>query len=183
MRILCEGARTEPNYFEALKYELGLAGVKVKGPFPLKELPEEVRRSWNDDFDEVWCVVDVDERNEDLRRLGTELSRLPARKSKSVHKVVSAPCFEYWLLLHFEFTAQSFHGMEGGRSACEQVIQRLRGHLPGYKKNDPAVYGRCGGRLAEALRNVERLDPRQCSPATEVGKLVLRLQGLRIDSG
>lgn len=181
MRILCEGEKTEPNYFEALRRELRLAGVKVKGPFPLKELPGEVRRSWSDDFDEVWCVVDVDERDQEVRRLHAELKRLRARKGKSVRKAASAPCFEYWLLLHFEFTTQPFFGMDGGRSACEQVIQRLQGHLPDYKKNDPAVYGRCSERLEDALRNAEKLGPGQRNPATEVGKLVLRLRGLRID--
>ena len=63
--VLCEGARTEPNYFGALRQELGLSGVKVDGPATLKEMPEKVRKSWKDDFDEVWCVFDVDERDEE----------------------------------------------------------------------------------------------------------------------
>ncbi len=176
--ILCEGARTEPNYFAALSQELGLAGVKVKGPATLKEMPEKVRVGWTDDFDEVWCVVDVDERGSEVRRLREELGRLRPRKNRTVHEAVSAPCFEYWLLLHFAFTTQAFYGMEGGRSACEQVIHRLQDHLPGYKKNDAAVYDRCRKRQTVALRNARRLDPKQTSPTTEIGKLVERLLGL-----
>ena len=177
--VLCEGARTEPNYFGALRQELGLSGVKVDGPATLKEMPEKVRKSWKDDFDEVWCVFDVDERDEEVRRLRTELNRLRRKTKKGVHAAVSAPCFEYWLLLHFAFTTKTFYGMEGGRSACQQVIQRLQVHLPGYKKNDAAVYDRCRAQLAKALQRARRLDPEQPNPTTEVGKLVERLQGLR----
>lgn len=175
--VLCEGARTEPNYFGALRHELGLSGVKVDGPATLKEMPEKIRKSWKDDFDEVWCVFDVDERDEEVRRLRTELERLRRRTTKGVHEAASAPCFEYWLLLHFASTTQTFYGMEGGRSACQQVIQRL--HLPGYKKNDAAVYHRCRAQLANALQRARRLDPELLNPTTEVGKLVERLQGLR----
>ena len=176
--ILCEGARTEPNYFAALSQELGLTGVRVKGPASLKEMPERVRESWRDDFDEVWCVADVDERGREIRRLREELRRLQTRKNRTVHEAVSAPCFEYWLLLHFAFTTQAFYGMEGGRSACEQVIQRLRDHLPGYKKNDAAVYDRCREWQAKALQNARKLSSNQVNPTTGIGTLVERLQGL-----
>lgn len=91
--------------------------------------------------------------------------------------MVSTPCFEYWLLLHFEFTAQQFQGMDGGRSACGQVIRRLQGHLSGYKKNDASVYRQCRAKLDDALRNVRRLGGTR-TPSTEVGALVERLRRL-----
>ncbi|MCY3971143.1 MAG: RloB family protein [Acidobacteria bacterium] len=176
--ILCEGARTEPNYFRALAQDLGLPNVDVDGPALLKDLPDRTCAAWADDFEEVWCVVDEDERPEEIRRLRERLARLQPGEDATSRSTVSTPCFEFWLLLHFEFTTQPFYGMAGGRSACQQVILRLRGHVPDYKKNDASVYGQFKDKLQDAQRNAERLDPDASSPQTEIGELVARLQRL-----
>ena len=42
---------------------------------------------------------------------------------------VSDPCFEFWLLLHFEFTTAPFDGYS-------EVRDRLKSHWPEYKKGD-----------------------------------------------
>lgn len=176
--ILCEGACTEPYYFAALRQDLGLPNVRVAGPAPLKDIPSQTRAAWNDDYEEVWCVVDEDERTDELRRLRERLEALGRRRSATSRTAVSAPCFEYWLLLHFEFTTQPFYGMDGGRSACEQVILRLRRHMPAYEKNDDSVYTKCKDGLNDALRNAKRTDTGGRGPRTEVDELVARLQHL-----
>ena len=178
MLILSEGARTEPNYFDALKRDLDLASVHVgRREVLMTDVPKATRDAWSRGFDEVWYVVDEDERRGEIGRLLEGLSRLRQPRGRSVRAVVSTPCFEYWILLHFEYTDRQFHGMEGGQSACGQVIQRLRGHLPGYKKNDASVYRQCRPKLDDAIRNVRRLG-RTRTPSTEVGSLVERLQRL-----
>ncbi len=127
------------------------------------------------EYDEVWCVVDHDERDQAIYRLRTDLARIRPRRALAC---VSTPCFEYWLLLHFEFTAQPFRSIEGGDSACTRVVRRLRKHIGNYRKNQPSVYLQCRERLDDALKNCKRGDPTVQNPATDVAELVERLRQL-----
>lgn len=61
--IVCEGAKTEPNYFRRLRQDQRLnAEVKVLGEgVDPSQLIEIARAEWqNADFDQVWCVFDRD---------------------------------------------------------------------------------------------------------------------------
>ena len=91
--------------------------------------------------------------------------------------ILSDPCFEYWLLLHFELTDRPFDGAGTGRSACEEVTARLRSHLPEYRKNDLRIFKQCRERLDAAVRNARRVEenPSSQSPRTDVWKLIVRL--------
>ena len=73
-------------------------------------------------YDAVWCVVDVD----DHATLHSALS--PARR-ENVNLVVSNPCFEVWLLFHFQEFAVS--------TARSELQRKLRLHIKGYDKNIP----------------------------------------------
>ncbi len=48
-----------------------------------------------EDYDQVWCVLDVDT-HETLEEALREAGRL------GIHMAVTNPCFELWLLWHFE---------------------------------------------------------------------------------
>lgn len=119
------GLRTEPAYLTGLIRHSGRLGVAVtvksKGLDPRQLVHHAaafVRRS-RELFDEVWCVVDVDEFD-----VGVAVTE--ARRA-GVHLVVSNPCFELWLLLHHA----------GCRSHCagyEDVVVRLKKHVPAYDK-------------------------------------------------
>lgn len=156
----------------------GLALHPSPGGGRANDLTSAARDALRNDFDEVWCVVDHDDRDEAIRGLRNRLGDLSTGPHERVFACVSAPCFEYWLLLHFEFTNQRFVGMPGGAAACEQVIRLLRKHLQNYAKNDARVYERCSPRLDEALVNSKRIPADQANPNTDVGKLVERLRRL-----
>lgn len=98
--IVCEGAVTEVEYFQGLKQSLRKSGVAVRGvevkghgSDPLNVLDEARRMASEEDFDEVWVVVDTDTHE----RLPQALRE--ARRAR-VPVVVSNPCFEIWLLWH-----------------------------------------------------------------------------------
>lgn len=105
--IVAEGIKTEPQYFEGLASHLNAQAVQVisvkpvgVGRDPLRVVQEaESRRRKEirdgDPYDAVWCVVDVD-----THATLPQACRL-ASKSK-LDLAVSSPCFEVWLLWHFE---------------------------------------------------------------------------------
>ena len=94
-----------------------------------------------------------------------------------VRLVLSMPCFEYWLLLHFEYTTRAFLGTPG-RSACSRVISELKRHLPDYEKNDPRLFVRLREQMPEAVARAKQ-GRKEGASFTDVGESVERL--LRLD--
>ena len=105
IRIYSEGSVTEPEYLRHWgkgigKVELDWAEVGMtpmslvrRARDDLKRSSRSARRYGTPDFDEIWCIFDVDA-HPDLQRAIEE-----ARQS-DVNVVVSNPCFELWLVLH-----------------------------------------------------------------------------------
>lgn len=192
--ILCEGARTEPGYFLALVRDLDLPSVSVRSPKRGQRGTAGItttvqrERDRDSDLDEIWCVLDHDERAEEIQGFRNWLKQNTRGKrgkkgAAKVRAVISTPCFEYWLLLHFRYTSMPFHGTPGGPSACEQVIRELEAHLEGYRKADAGTYDRCRNHISTAARNakrVRRLEEASGAPSTDVWKLVRRLRWLRM---
>ena len=129
------------------------------------------------DLDEIWCVLDHDERDAEIEEFCSWLDRQSDGEAGTVtvRAAISIPCFEYWLLLHFRYTNRPFQGTLGGPSACEQVIRELEDHLVGYRKADASTYERCRALLPNAIRNAKRAG-RSKSSSTNVWKLVERLR-------
>ena len=187
--ILCEGARTEPGYFLTLVRDLDLPSVSVRSPkrgqWGTTGITATVQRERerDSDLDEIWCVLDHDERATEIQgfRVWLEQNSHRKRGAAKIRAAISTPCFEYWLLLHFRYTNWPFQGTPGGPSACEQVIRELEKHLEGYRKADARTYDRCRERISTAIRNakrVRRLAEASGASSTDVWKLVSRLQRL-----
>ena len=182
--ILCEGARTEPGYFNALKTDRGLTSVVVcasrAGQAGPRGLWERVQAELRKDpgWDEIHCVLDHDGRAAAVDDLERRLADLGKRhRSSRIAMVLSDPCFEYWLLLHFQFTDRPFAAAGKGSTACDEVIERLRHHLPDYRKDDPRLFEQCRDRVDDAVRNAQRSESSRSpdAPRTDVGRLVARL--------
>lgn len=134
--IVCEG-KTEVCYFEELSRRVKFPGtvlVSVESDHPqpdqvvkyAKKIKANAAKpsSSTTPFDEVWCVIDGDNR-EKLREARSE-----AQKS-GIRLAITNPCFEYWILLHFEDCGKAF-------SNCDKAGEYLkkRGHAPEYAKNN-----------------------------------------------
>lgn len=188
--ILCEGTRTEPNYFEGLKRSKSLTSVVVRalrsGQVGPDGLLKRVREELKEDpgWDEVYCVLDHDGRDVKINVFEKKLATLDRQtNSCDIKMVLSRPCFEFWLLLHFEITDRPFsagaHGTE-----CEDVIRRLERHLQGYKKNDSQVFKRCREHVDTAIENLRKLQHAESfaaepsAPHTNIGLLIERLLDL-----
>jgi hypothetical protein len=124
--VVCGVEKTESDYLEAIREECGIPALRVvpqrkgKGKDPEKVVRQAVQRNQEaaDPYDEVWCVLDVDEFVLDgAERMAT---------GAGVRLAVSNPCFELWLLLHHEDCRATLDSVEARR--------RLRRHVPAYDK-------------------------------------------------
>lgn len=110
--VFCEGERTEPEYLDALKRQPSVRDVAAVDlrvetghggsvPRTLVAMAAEARSKAIDEeaeIDEFWCVFDVE-----WPRNHPGLSEAVQRARVSGIKLaVSNPCFELWLILHFQ---------------------------------------------------------------------------------
>lgn len=186
--IVCEGEKTEPNYFRAMIDDLQLntanivvakntAGSSPKSivEFALNEYRKEK------EYDRVYCIFDKD-RHTTYKSALDRIRRARLCKGHSIIATTSVPCFEFWLLLHFVYTTKQFDF--GFGSICATVISDLQDHLPNYEKGDHDIYQATKGRLEIAIANSKRV-VHYCTtngkemPSTKIHELVEYLKNLK----
>lgn len=155
--IVCEGAVTEREYFEAFRrwcknprVEIdfdGPAGVPLTLVGRAKQRKDEANREASragDDFlryDEVWCAFDVDEHPH-------VASARASAVAAGLRLAMSNPCFELWLLLHFADSPGMQHRHE--------MQRRLSALTPGVPNKHVDFEGLAAG-YDDAYRRAERL--------------------------
>lgn len=188
--IVCEGEKTEPNYFneQVNHYKLNSANVAVDGscgssPKSVFERAKElaqIEESRGDAYDRVYCVFDKDSHSS----YAQTLVDIDSHKSCSKFlAVTSVPCFEYWLLLHFQYSTKPYHS-SGKSSIADQVIKDLKVFITNYSKGDNAIFTQLLGQLEFAKQNAIRANKTANSnhtdnPTTLVHELVEYLQDLK----
>ena len=104
MHILTEGSQTEVIYFKALARHLGCKNITVqpgKSADPLRLLNEAIQLQQTAD-PEVWVVLDAEVPGKDRTRDRRLKKALEGAKRYGVPMALSEPCFEAWLLAHFD---------------------------------------------------------------------------------
>ena len=94
----------------------------------------------------------------------------------SVQAIVSVPCFELWLLLHFEDILAPMHR--------DVVYQRLRQYLPNYDKGQVGYYQQTCNYSSAAYQRAEQLAQltnahNGVEPYTDMHRLVTLLTTLK----
>ena len=177
--IVCEG-ETEQEYFKAVRTHYRLTGAEVviakntKGSAPISvvECAEE-KCAEPGGYDRVYCVFDRDE-HESFARARSRIRGLAGRKRKPlpIEEAISIPCFEFWVLLHYEQT-------DSPSNRCDEMKDRVRRHISDYQKADAATARRLMDKLAVALNNASWLENRGANnnnnPYTSVHKTILHL--------
>lgn len=155
--IVCEGERTEPNYFNALigGRNSKVLSVEVRGEGQstcrLVHTAIEERDKSMIEFDRVWVVFDKDD--------FTDFNEAIAlAQSNNICSAWSNEAFELWYYLHFQYLDTPI-----SRSQYIDALEReIRKHEPdySYKKNDKGTYAiLCNyGNLDLAIRHAERLE-------------------------
>lgn len=187
--IVCEGEKTEPYYFEDLcnHFRLSSANVEIalndEGSNPINVVECAVKLYRRDKgYDHVFCVFDRDRHPRYLDAL-SRIEELRTRGRIPVHAVPSIPCFEFWILLHYEYTTRQFEPVGG--SVCDQVVRSLASYYPDYRKGRN-VFGRLVGLMEGAIpRSKAVLRFHETSgtdnPSTRIHELVERLLALNPD--
>lgn len=168
MLVVCEGTVTEPTYFRCLKQRHGLTDVHVdRRKSTARSDPNSVvQRALNLVNDakgkgieyppsSVWCVFDGD------HRPLTEMENAFANAEEHGFNVAfSNPCFEFWLLLHFEYTDAWL--------TPDQCQNRLQAHMPNYTKTMLNLYSTLNkyphANQTEAIARATQLVEYHCNP-------------------
>jgi len=190
--IICEGTKTEPQYFQELLNDLRILPQVVRvapndGVSPDRVVAHGLALYQEDAlagdaFDQVYCVFDRDrhttfdaavQRTKDLTAAGIPLVA-----------ITSTPCFEFWLLLHFRYSDQPFHP-SGRKSVGDQVVAALKA-MPGfryYSKGQKGVFNQLKDKLTDALAHAKNLRKNgaatgSINPATDIDKLITEIKAL-----
>lgn len=184
--IVTEGSETEPTYFRDLCADprYNLTSVDVDGscdPNPMSVVEHGLEQFEEDgDYDRLYCVFDWDRRDE-FDRAVEWLENMRENEGWSVYWTFSIPCFEYWVLLHYEHTASAYTHPD---SPCSQVVRDVKAHLPNYRKGMTDLYDRTKPFLEDALERSSRRwkqarEAGSLNPSTKVHRLVSYLRDLR----
>ncbi len=188
--IVCEGSRTEVNYFNALKQDLRLTNVTVEpsttGTDPLSVVDfaiEKAKDAAKNDkkYDRIYCVFDRDKHDDS--RFNDAINKIRARSSKGFNGVISVPCFEVWILLHYRYTHMPFEAAAEA-SNCALVCRELRNHISDYRKGSADIYKLIKDKTGDAIKHAKQLDAfhetsETDNPSTKVHEPVEYLRSIR----
>lgn len=194
--IVSEGSKTEPNYFREIRaaHRLHTANVEVQpselGTKPIQVVQHAKELFENGDqhkqiqpraFEQVYAVFDRDDHGSyfDALRLAKSLDgnlRNDNKQPVRFKAIASVPSFELWLLLHYEDIQAPIHR--------DEVMRRLKQHIPGYDKGAGGAFAATRGRLAVATQRAQALANKldTCTgpePYTGMADLVTLLTTLR----
>lgn len=167
--IVTEGSKTEPLYLGEIRsqYRLQTANVQVQHsrfgtePIQIVEYAEQLFVNGDEAkniqpraFEQVYVAFDRDDHDtyhNALARTAALNGKLRNNLKQPVkfEAIASVPCFELWLLLHFEEVQAPLHRTE--------VYQRLRQYLPHYDKGQTGHYAQTRQNLADASQRAEHL--------------------------
>ncbi len=172
--IVCEGEKTEPNYFRAFRTPGRVLDVQGTGRNTLSLVDEAIRlkdeAQGRAAYDQAWCVFDRDSFPSDAFN-----SAVRKAEANGFRVAYSNEAFELWYLLHFHY-----HDAAISRVAYRDKLNECLGRR--YEKNDTALYEELLSRQTEAIRNARHLlehyledNPQRNTPSTTVHLLVEQL--------
>lgn len=172
--IVCEGQKTERNYFN--NYRGQKNGLRIKTPNSrvtdpinlVKFAKGQLKGLDIGEGDQVWCVFDTD------HHTTQEIQQAKRLAGEDINICLSNPSFELWYLLHFLYY--------DSRISNHDLIHKLRDHIPGYSKNEN-YFSQLLEKRQDAINHAKRLNQlhernhvellsTNSNPSTQVFKLV-----------
>ncbi len=149
--IVCEGKKTEPDYFKWWRKQLenirevakskAVGGIDVnsfgdeidvkgegKNTGSLVEKATELKNQASIDYTQVWCVFDRDSFPPENYNAAIEKAC-----NSDLKAAYSNEAFELWYLLHFDYVNTGVSRDQYKKMLTERLGEK-------YKKNDPAMY-------------------------------------------
>lgn len=192
--IFCEGAKTEPFYFEGFKKAIksnvayrDLVHIHVEGvgaeTLRVIRAAEAYVRANKLKNATVWCVYDKDSfPDQDFNAVSERANTLNHQQSNVAYNVAwSNQCIEYWFVLHF-----SFYDSDNDRKYYRDFLHKKFGELGWrrYEKNNEELFKVMTekGNPKQAIRWAEQrlkacsgLTDAESVPATKIHLLVKKL--------
>jgi hypothetical protein len=189
--IVSEGEKTEPNYFQEIRqhFKLHTANLAIlpgeygTQPTQIVAFARDKFLELNRGFEQVYCVFDRDD-HKGFHEALTNASNLDRRLKNDNGQLISfkatpsIPCFELWLLLHFQSFTKEMHRTE--------VYAELKkaGRLADYEKGEVGAFSKTRHLLNEAYKNADILKKQRErhqneNPYTDIDDLVHTLTNLR----
>ena len=189
--ILCQGEKTEPNYFEEIKKRInerykGKITISVQpsknGRLALLEEAERIATSSEKDVDHIWLVFDKDDFNKDeFDNTVFKAENLNKKANAKYHVLWSNQCIEVWFLLHLIDLKVDVKRKE--------YIQKINdnwkkyGIKGEYTKNDKQIYNKLEKYQNIAVERAKRIilenkgkAPSQIAPASMIYELIEMLR-------
>lgn len=176
--IVCEGEKTEPDYFKA--FRMTAATIKAVGQamntitlvnkaISIREADQKRKRV----YDQCWVVFDKDDFPAKDFNQAIQLA-----EKNGFHVAYSNQAFEYWFLLHYNLYTGAIH-----RNQYKDMLTRLTG-MP-YSKSEgygAVMYNLLLSRQQQAINNAETVlaeishgNPAEEESSTTVQRLVSEL--------
>lgn len=187
--IVCEDSKSSCDYFEKFRKELKLSSVHVEvcgkecGSAPTsvvdfaKQKKESQTSPIRDEYDNVFCVVDVDEHPPKTLKKAIQKAR-----DNDLTLIISNPCFEYWYILHFKYTGTAYTNRP-------KLYQELSIHLGCEGRYDKAkcYFDKIYRHTDTAIKNAKQIlsshwqyeqDPIKCNPSTHVHRVIENIKSI-----
>lgn len=185
--ILCEGTKTEPNYFEEIKKRIDnnyndKITINVipsgKGRLALLEEAQEIVEKSKTNYNHVWLVYDKDDFDKDeFDNTVFKIQSINKKSETKYHALWSNQCVEVWFLLHFIDLKVDL--------SREEYITKLnqnfkkKGIADEYVKNDDLIYNKLEEyqdvaikRAKKIIQESEEKAPSKIAPGSSVYELI-----------
>lgn len=177
--VVSQGTVTEKIYFEGLRefHKLNNICIKieVQAKSPLQVVEWALKRPSIPECHSVWILFDKDDFSAD--QVQQAIALIHAQPGSKVHCAFSNPCFDLWLLLHFENGA--------GAITRPEIYKRLRKHVDYYHQetNKKVFYRDFKDGIVAAIERAKKIDSvhysggTQPPPSTCVWRLLSEILG------
>lgn len=181
--IVCEGEKTEFNYFDRYIRKSKLRGRRVEVKIidvkinTAKELIGFLKNLRESPSDELWAVFDRDGYTKHPEAFNKA-------KDNEIRIAFSSISFEYWILLHFKYTTRPF-------SNADEIIRYLKKNgYNDYDKSDKNIFDRIKNKTTAAVEHAQRarksqldVNPKskiyEMNPYTNVDELLESINKIR----
>lgn len=141
--IVCEGEKTEPNYFRSfgrinrggVVYDIECEGGKISTIQVVAkaiELRDKAIKE-NKPYDSVWAVFDKDSFS--AKNFNAAIQKA---ENNNVHCAWSNEAFELWYIFHFANRITSMSRKEYQKAITDFISKYKKGYV--YQKNDPNMH-------------------------------------------
>jgi hypothetical protein len=183
--IICEGEKTEVNYFKAFTVPKKIAVmVKGEGKNSLSLVEKAIKMIDNlkkdDSFDQIWCVFDKDNCSKEQFNQAERLA-----KENNIKIAYSNEAFEIWFILHFQYLDIATSRSKYPKILTTQMKKYgLLNEQEKYEKNREDMYEKLKPYQTTAITNAAKLiqdrdeakkHPFDANPSTTVQELVQEL--------